>query len=262
MPQIELQHAGYRQNGVDILCDVNWRLGEREHWAVLGPNGSGKTTLLRVACGYEWPTSGRVLRGGNELSDLPAIRRAMGWVGEELIARVPHEQTALQIVASGAVGQLGLRLIGQVDPTPDDYDRARELLWQSGCDEIHDRAFGILSQGERQKVLVARARMTNPTLLVLDEPCVGMDPGARERFLGWLQTQLTAPQTPAVLLVTHHVEEIMPGFERTAVMSDGRIKATGPTGEVLNERVLAEVYGVGVEQLVASQGRVWPVWGS
>ncbi|TWT37559.1 putative ABC transporter ATP-binding protein YlmA [Posidoniimonas corsicana] len=257
----ELQNVGYKQGGVDILKKVDWAIRGGEHWAVLGPNGSGKTTLLRVACGYQWPTSGRVLRGGAELTDLSELRRRMGWVGEELLSRVPREQTALQIAASGAIGQIGLRLIGQVDPTDEDYQRAEQLLVDSGCGGIVDSPFRVLSQGERQKVLVARARMTDPTLLVLDEPCAGMDPGTRERFLAWLQTQLTDKRSPSLLLVTHHVEEIMPGVERTLVMEAGRVAAAGPTAEVVTEGLLSRLYGVGVDQMVRSQGRMWPVWG-
>lgn len=261
-PLFELQHVGYQQNGVPILHRVNWCVEPHEHWAVLGPNGSGKTTLLRVACGYQWPTSGRVIRQGQEHANLVEMRRTMGWVGEELIAQAPQDQTALQIAVSGAVGQLGLRLVGQVDPSEEDYWRAEKLLVDSGCGNLLEQPFRLLSQGERQKVLVARARMVDPTLLVLDEPCAGMDPAARESFLAWLQSLLADPATPAVLMVTHHVEEIMPGFDHTVIVKEGQVQAAGPASEVITAEMLASVYGVGVEQLVRSQQRLWPIWGS
>ncbi|MCA9239617.1 MAG: ATP-binding cassette domain-containing protein [Planctomycetales bacterium] len=260
MQLFELQSVGYEQDGVRILHKADWSVRAGEHWAVLGPNGSGKTSLLRVATGYQWPTSGRVLRGGKPLVNLAEMRRTIGWVGEELISRVPHEQSALQIAASGAVGQLGLRLIGQVDPTREDFQRSEELLVQAGCGEVIHSPFRVLSQGERQKVLVARARMASPALLVLDEPCAGMDPGAREGFLAWLQELLTASDTPTVLFVTHHVEEILPGMEKTAVVQAGRIAAAGATADVVTPAMLAELYGVEVEQLVRAKGRLWPVW--
>ncbi|TWT76931.1 putative ABC transporter ATP-binding protein YlmA [Posidoniimonas polymericola] len=258
-PLIELRGVGYQQGQTPILTGVDWRLMPGEHWAVLGPNGCGKTTLLRVACGYEWPTSGKVLRGGQELADLTALRSRMGWVGVEMLARVPPDQSALQIAASGAIGQIGLRLIGQVDPTSSHYEQAEQVLRDIGCGAIVDSPWRVLSQGERQKVLVARARMTDPWLLVLDEPCAGMDPGARERFLAWLESQLRDERSPSLLMVTHHVEEIMPGVEQTLVMDQGQIAAAGPTAEVVTEELLSRLYGVRVEQIVHSRGRLWPV---
>lgn len=260
-PLIELQGLSYQQNNVRILQDVHWRVRPGEHWAVLGPNGGGKSTLLRVACGYLWPTGGRVLRGGQQLANLVELRRSMGWVGEERIAQFPKHQTALQITASGALGQIGLRLVGQVDPTAEDLQNAYQMLRQLGCGDLVDRQFSKLSQGERQKVLVAHARMMQPNMLVLDEPCAGMDPGVREEFLAWLQQLLVEPDTPTVLLVTHHVEEIMPGIDQTLIIRGGRIAATGPTGEVVTSQMLADVFGVQVAQLVQSHGRLWPIWG-
>lgn len=260
MPIVELRRVGYRQNGVDILRGVSWRLEEGEHWAVLGPNGSGKTTLLRVACGDVWATAGQTLWNDQPLADLTQLRRRRGWVSTDLLPRIPAQQTALQIVVSGAVGQVGLRLIGQVDPTGEDYDRAHEMMAGMSIASLADKPFRVLSQGERQQVMVARARMTDPRLLVLDEPCAGMDPGVRERFLAWLQALIEDPATPAVLLVTHHVEEIMPGFERTLFMSQGGIAGAGPTREVVTAELLEEAYGVQVDELIESGGRLWPVW--
>jgi iron complex transport system ATP-binding protein len=149
-----------------------------------------------------------------------------------------------------------------MQPTDDDRARAATMLAQLGCDHLADRPFGVLSQGEKQKVLIARARMAKPLLLVLDEPCAGMDPGARERMLAAIDRLAHDPAAPTMILVTHHVEEIMPRFRRTIVMSAGRIAAAGPTAEIVTSERLAEVYGVPVQRLETSHGRLWPIWDS
>ena len=187
---------------------------------MLGPNGSGKTTLLRIACGYLWPTSGRVLRLGEELIDLGELRRSIGWISSAMIADIPRRDTGLETVVIGRFAQFGLkRLPGHgADRRPTSPMRRRSST-RLNCESLADKTFGILSQGERQQVLIARARMAKPLLLVLDEPCAGMDPGVRERFLAWLNERLRHPETPTVVLVTHHIEEIVPGFANTLVLS-------------------------------------------
>ncbi len=260
-PIFELQGAGYRQDDAVILQDIHWSLVPGQHWAVLGPNGSGKTTLLRVACGYQWHTAGTVLRQGRELIDLAEFRARTGWVASTLFSQLRPAEKAVETVVSGRLGQLGLRGVGQRRPVPDDFDAARALMGAMGCLGLQDKPLGVLSQGERQQVLVARARMADPWLLVLDEPCAGMDPGARERFLAWLQSLITSPTTPAVLLVTHHVEEITSGFENTLVMAEGRVAAAGATAEVLTPDLLGDVYAAPIRRIERSGGRLWPIWG-
>ncbi len=192
-PLICCQSVGYHQQGTDILADINWQLEAGQHWAVLGPNGSGKTTLLRIACGYLWPTSGRVLRLGRELIDLSELRRSIGWISSDLAARVPARDTGLETVVSGRYAQIGLKRFEVGGPSEADFaDAARELALLD-CSQLADKHFGVLSQGERQQVLMARARMARPMLLVLDEPCAGMDPGVRERFLAWLDARRAPP---------------------------------------------------------------------
>src|SRR5437868_4991215 len=214
---IRFEDVSYQQQGSEILSGINWRIEPGRHWAVLGPNGSGKTTLLRIACGYLWPTSGRVLRLGEELLDLGELRRSIGWISSGMIADIPASDTALETVVSGRFAQIGLKRLSGFGPTPADFAFADAVLELLGCQSLADKPFGILSQGERQQVLIARARMARPLLLVLDEPCAGMDPGVRERFLSWLNGRLGQPDSPAVVLVSHHIEEIVPGFENTLV---------------------------------------------
>ncbi len=260
-PLIELQSVGYRQGAAEILRDVSWRLDRGKHWAVLGPNGSGKTTLLRTACGYLWPTSGVVRRCGEELIDLAELRRSIGWVATDLAANIPPRERAVETVVSGKFAQVGLKRLGELQPAEADFNAARRLLCEMRCDALADKPFRVLSQGELQQVLVARARMVNPLLIVLDEPCAGMDPGVRERFLAWLDDIASSENSCAIVLVTHHVEEIMPAFEATLVMRDGRIAAAGQTAEIVTEQLLEDVYGVRVAQLPSIDNRRWPIWG-
>ena len=259
-PLIELERVGFQRQQTDILADVSWRLERQRHWAVLGPNGCGKTTMLRIACGYLWPTSGVVRRLGEELIDLGELRRSIGWVAADLGPKIPPSELAIETVVSGRLAQVGLRHIGELQPTEGDFAAARELLESMRCGALADKPFGVLSQGERQQTLVARARMVDPLLIVLDEPCAGMDPGVRERFLAWLDELAAAPTSPSLILVTHHVEEIMPSFESTLVMERGQIAAAGATAEVVTAARLESLYGIGVERLEKSGGRLWPVW--
>ena len=201
-PLIELEHVGFRRQQADILVDVSWRLERQQHWAVLGPNGCGKTTMLRIACGYLWPNSGAVRRLGQELIDLGELRRSIGWVATDLAPKIPPEELAIETVVSGRLAQVGLRHIGELQPTEADFAAARELLRSMRCGDLADKPFGVLSQGERQQTLVARARMVDPLLIVLDEPCAGMDPGVRERFLAWLDQLAASATSPSLILVT------------------------------------------------------------
>jgi iron complex transport system ATP-binding protein len=293
---ITCQSVGYRQQGVDILSDISWRIARSQHWAVLGPNGSGKTTLLRIACGYLWPTTGRVLRLGEELIDLGELRRAIGWISSAMIADIPPTDTGIETVVSGRLAQFGLKHLPGVAPTQADFADAADELDQLGCESLADKPFGVLSQGERQQVLIARARMARPLLLVLDEPCAGMDPGVRERFLAWLNERLNdegcrlsavgyqpdsmadsrepiADSTirhssfvirhsiPTTILVTHHIEEIVPGIANTLILSGGRVHSAGSTRGVVTRDAIEAVYNTRLARIERSGGRLWPLWG-
>lgn len=257
---ITCQSVGYRQQGVDILLDINWRVDRGQHWAVLGPNGSGKTTLLRIACGYLWPTSGRVLRLGEELLDLGVLRRSIGWISTGMIAEIPVSDTGLETVVSGRLAQIGLKRLPEFGPTPADFADATAELERLGCQSLADKPFGVLSQGERQQVLIGRARMARPLLLVLDEPCAGMDPGVRERFLAWLNERLGRPDSPTVVLVTHHIEEIVPGIPNALILSEGRVHSVGRTHEVITRQTIEAVYGTHLDRIEHCGGRLWPIW--
>jgi iron complex transport system ATP-binding protein len=257
---IACESVGYRQHGVDVLFDVSWRIESGQHWAVLGPNGSGKTTLLRVVCGYLWPTSGRVLRLGEELIDLSELRHSIGWISSGMIADIPPGDTGLETVVTGRLAQIGLKRFPGLGPTEADFTDAAAELEQLGCQSLAEKPFGILSQGERQQVLIARARMARPLLLVLDEPCAGMDPGVRERFLAWLNTRVSEPASPCVVLVTHHVEEIVPDIQSTLILCGGRVYAMGSTADVVTRETIEAAYQTRLARIERSGGRLWPIW--
>jgi len=264
---ITCESVGYHQQGLDILVDIDWRIERGQHWAVLGPNGSGKTTLLRIACGYLWPTSGRVLRLGQELIDLGELRRSIGWISTDLLARIPARDTGLETVVSGRLAQVGLKRFAVGGPTDADFADAARELEQLGCPSLANKRFGVLSQGERQQVLIARARMAQPLLLVLDEPCAGMDPGVRERFLEWLNARLASANatagegTPTVVLVTHHMEEIVPRIQNTLILRAGRVHSSGTTRDVVTRQTIESVYETRISRIEQSGGRLWPIWG-
>ena len=258
-PALELRDVSYVANGKSILHSVNWAVQHGEHWAVLGPNGSGKTTLLRLASGYLWPNAGGVvLRKGKELTHLPELRKSIGWVTAALVNEIPSQEKALNTVVSGKFAQIGYLggFWGQASRR--DYACARRYLKELGCDYLQEQEFGTLSQGEQQKVLIARARMTKPYLIILDEPCAGMDPGAREKFLASLRRIGRQKKMPALIYVTHHIEEILPLFGKTLVLGQGRVLYAGRTKQVLKPHVLDELYGTSFS-LISRKGRHWPV---
>jgi iron complex transport system ATP-binding protein len=258
-PALELRDVSFFADGKAILQSISWTVGEGENWAILGPNGSGKTTLLKLIGGYLWPNRGGViLRKGKKLSFLPGLRKSIGWVTATLAAEIPSHEKALETVISGKFAQIGYLggIWGQA--TKQDYACARRYLEQLGSSQLSEQPFGTLSQGEQQKVLIARARMTKPYLIILDEPCAGMDPGGRENFLASLRQLGKQKKVPALIYVTHHIEEILPVFRHTLVLREGRVLYVGPTSGVLRHNVLKDLYGVDFT-LMKRNGRYWPV---
>ncbi len=256
---LDLREVTYAANGKRIIDRVSWVVQPGEHWAILGPNGSGKTTLLKLACGYLWPNAGgEIYRHGEALLNLTELRKSMGWVTSTLVTEIPRREKVLDTVVSGKYAQLGLREYPGFAPRQRDFDKARGHLKSLGCEHLAQRFFGVLSQGEQQKVLICRARMTDPYLIILDEPCAGMDPGAREVFLSSLSTLGENGDIPSLVYVTHHVEEILPIFNKTLLLKEGRIIRSGNTEEVLTPQTLRELYGVSMD-LIRKGGRYWPI---
>ncbi|MGH7875711.1 MAG: ABC transporter ATP-binding protein [Candidatus Binatia bacterium] len=258
-PALDLRKVSFTANGKKILDAVDWTVQEGEHWVILGPNGSGKTTLLKIASGYLWPNGGgEVFRKGRALVHLPELRKSIGWLTASLVGEIPAQESVLDTVVSGKFAQIGYLggMWGQASRS--DFARARRYLDELSCGYLREQKFGSLSQGEQQKVLIARARMTKPYLIFLDEPCAGMDPGARESFLASLHRLGAQKKIPALIYVTHHIEEILPMFQRTLILQGGKVLYAGKTAAVLKPRMLRKLYGSPLTY-VRRQGRYWPV---
>ena len=259
VPRLDLRNVSFAVNGKKILNTVSWVVGPDEHWAILGPNGAGKTTLLRIVCGHAWPNAGgKVYRNGRTHINLADLRRSIGWVTSTLVDEIPKHETVLDAVISGKYAQVGLWRFSWEPPSAGETEKALIYLKEMGCERLAQRDFGTLSQGEQQKVLICRARMTEPYLTILDEPCAGMDPGAREVFLSSLRSIEQNAAHPSLIYVTHHVEEILPIFTKTLILKDGMVVKSGFTDEVLSDQTITELYGVSV-RLVRRNGRHWPI---
>jgi iron complex transport system ATP-binding protein len=227
-----------------ILRGVDWTVKKGEHWAILGPNGCGKTSLLKSITGYFSPTSGEItLLGANYgESDWRDLRLKLGIVTSALQASIPLAEVGLDTVISGRYAQLDLWLA----TTRRDKEEARRLLKFVGASHLERREWAYLSQGERQRILIARALMAQPRLLILDEPCAGLDPVAREEFLRFVEVLAKRRGGPALVLVTHHAEEIMPSFSHALLMRGGEVYASGAKTKVVTSRRLSATFGARV----------------
>ena len=221
-----------------VLDSVDWTVHKGENWVLLGLNGSGKTTLLRIASGHLWPTSGEVSILGSRLGsvDLRSLRRHIGWVSSALTSRMPPGMAASDVVLSGRFDSVGL----YDEPTAAERRIGKVVMVLMGCLDVADRPFGVLSQGEQQRVLIARALMSQPKLLVLDEPCVGLDLKARESFLD--SVRALAKSNLTVVYVTHHLEEIMPEFTHVLLLMDGRAFGSGRKADVVSSENLSAAF--------------------
>jgi iron complex transport system ATP-binding protein len=241
-----LDDVSFVRNGNVILRDVDWTVTASERWVVIGPNGSGKTTLLAIAGARLHPSTGTVEILGERLgsSDWRAVRGRVGFVSGSLVRSLRPTLHSGEVVVTGSNGALEPWWHRYSDA---DRSRARSLLDAAGVGYLYDRAFGVISEGERQQVLLARVLMGDPGFLLLDEPFAGLDLGARERLLARLGALASDPATPPLVLVTHHVEEIPPGTTHALVLGPGRVVAAGPLETALTAAHLSEAFGLPVE---------------
>lgn len=251
---IDIQSVSWDRSSERILKDFHWQVKTGEHWCLLGLNGSGKTTLLNMINGYIWPTEGRMSVLGKTFGefDLRALRKSIGWVSTSLQQKLYGSETALKIVLSGKFATIGL-----YDHTDaEDQEKAEELMGSLGCTALMNRTYDTLSQGERQRVLIARALMASPKLLILDEPCTGLDVFAREHLLHMIASVAKEEHSPTIIYVTHHVEEILPCFTKTLLIKEGQVFAANDTSEVLTSGLMSEFFSVPVE-IERREGRSW-----
>ena len=252
---ISLQGVTLQRNGVPVLRGIDWRVAAEDRWVVLGPNGSGKTTLLQVAGARLWPTTGTVEILGARLGeiDVRTLRPRVALVSGAVTRQLRADLVARDVVVSGRHGALETWWNRYSD---EDWEKADRLLALGRVAELGNRPFGVISEGERQQVLLARALMSDPELLLLDEPFAGLDLGARERLLARLAAVAADPGSPPIVLVTHHCEEIPPGFTHGALVSDGQMVASGPLSDVVTSARVSACFGVDVT-VGCTDGRWW-----
>ncbi|MGI5483532.1 ABC transporter ATP-binding protein [Streptomyces lavendofoliae] len=240
---LELVDVSVVRDGRALVEDVSWSVKEGERWAILGPNGAGKTTLLNVASSYLYPSSGTARVLGDQLGkvDVFDLRPRIGMAGIAMAEKLPKRQTVLQTVLTAAYGMTAT-WHERYDAV--DEDRARAFLDRLGMTEYLDRTFGTLSEGERKRTLIARAMMTDPELLLLDEPAAGLDLGGREDLVRRLGRLARDAYAPSMIMVTHHVEEIPPGFTHVLMIRQGKVLAAGPVEMELTSRNLSHCFGL------------------
>lgn len=240
-PVLAVERLRIAREGKVILRGLDWRVEPGQHWVLLGPNGSGKSSLLAALTGYFAPTSGKLSVLGETFgrSDWRDLRRRIGLAGPSVAAMIAPSEPALDVVTGGVDGVINLWR----RPKPAAVRLARGLLRQLQIGRLATRPWGHLSQGERQRVLIARALASSPALLILDEPCAGLDPAARADFLRLLNRLPKLRRGLSVVLVTHHVEEIVPVFTHVLLLRDGAKQAEGKIARTLTARALGELFG-------------------
>ena len=240
---LELADVTVKRGGSTLLDGIEWAVEEDERWVILGPNGAGKTTLMQLCSAQIHPTSGVIGILGEVLGtvDVFELRPRIGWTSAAVADRIPRDELVRDVVVSASYGVVG-RWRERYDEL--DHGRAEELLIEVGAKGLMDRTFGTLSEGERKRVQIARALMTDPELLLLDEPAAGLDLGGREDLVRRLAELAQDTEAPALVLVTHHVEEIPPGFTDVLMLREGRVVAAGPIPLTLTAENLGATFGM------------------
>jgi iron complex transport system ATP-binding protein len=249
---LELADVSVRRGAATLLDGVDWTVEEDERWVVLGPNGAGKTTLVQVCSAQIHPTSGVVGILGEVLGtvDVFELRPRIGYTSAAVAERIPRDELVRDVVVSASYGVVG-RWRERYDEL--DHDRARDLLVEL-AGKLTDRTFGTLSEGERKRVQIARSLMSDPEMLILDEPAAGLDLGGREDLVSTLSVLAYDAMSPATVLVSHHVEEIPPGFSHGLLLREGRVVAAGLLDDVITSEVLTETFGMPL-QVTHEDGR-------
>jgi iron complex transport system ATP-binding protein len=250
---LEFADVTVRRGQATLIDGIDWTVEEDERWVILGPNGAGKTTLLQVAAAQIHPTAGVAGILGDVLGtvDVFDLRPRIGLTSVALADRIPRQEMVRDVVVSASYSVIG-RWREHYDEL--DHERAAELLVEVGAGHLLERTFGTLSEGERKRVQIARALMTDPELLLLDEPAAGLDLGGREDLVSTLSVLAMDEMSPATVLVSHHVEEIPPGFTHAMLLRQGRVVAAGPLEHVLTEEIISTTFGMPL-QLVHEDGR-------
>ena len=250
---IDFAKVSLRRGGQVLVGPVTWSVELDERWVVIGPNGAGKTSLLRIAAAMEHPSSGTAFVLGERLGrvDMFELRSRVGLSSSALSQTVPDGEVVRDLVVSAGYSVLGRWREKYEDV---DYEQAIDMLESVGAEHLAERIYGTLSEGERKRVLIARSMMTDPELLLLDEPAAGLDLGGREDLLARLEDLALDPDSPAMVLVTHHVEEIPRGFSHGLILSEGKVVDAGLLPDVLTSENLSKAFGQSIV-LDTSDGR-------
>ena len=238
---MKMQDVCYVRNERPILNKINWTINKGEHWSVLGANGSGKTTLLKLLTAYEWVTTGTIQVLGKTYGNchVGIHRKQLGWVSASLQRQIPNTDTVKHVVASGVEASFGW--YGRWD---DEIENAiQRALSRLNINHLIDQSYATLSQGEQKRVQIARAIVHQPKLLILDEPCEGLDPVNRVRLLDELTQFIEHPDSPSIIYVTHHIDEIRPWMEYTHLLKEGKTLTQGKTVDLITADNLKDTFG-------------------
>lgn len=238
---IDFRDVTFRRDGRNLVGPVSWQVELDERWVIVGPNGAGKTTLIRIAAAEEIPSSGEAYLMGERIgkTDMRDLRSMIGVSSSALAGRIPAGEKVADLVISAGYAVLGR---WREDYAELDFDQAVEVLERVGAYHLAERTWGTLSEGERKRVLIARALMINPELLILDEPSAGMDLGGREDLVGYLGDLAMDADAPAIVMITHHVEEIPDGFTHAMLLDEGEVVAQGLIDSVLTSENLTRAF--------------------
>ncbi|MHA1338540.1 MAG: ABC transporter ATP-binding protein [Promethearchaeota archaeon] len=261
-PILDLKNVSFIRKKNYILSNINWKINKGENWVILGPNGAGKTTLLKLITGYLLPSRGKIkiLDGEVGKINLPEIRKSIAWISKYLEELIQYSDPVIEIVLAGKSASTRLWEV----PSDFDIKKALNLLKKLNCLEIAQKPYMNISQGEQMKVLIARALMIEPRLIVFDEPCEGLDIASRENFLKYIQklfnpikinedaqnnnlSSYNHSNLPSIIYVTHRIEEILPIFTHVLFLKKGKIHSLGPINEMLNSESLSDLFEINIE---------------
>jgi iron complex transport system ATP-binding protein len=251
---VALENVTLKRKEQTLISKVNWEILPGQNWVLLGPNGAGKTLLLRLITGYLWPTEGQITVLGHILGkiDLRSLRRKIGWVSQALADLMPQYVTLKETILSGPTASLGL----YDEPDQDMVLKAEELALEFGLHDKLNRPFNLLSSGERQRTLLARAALMEPQLLILDEPMSNLDLGGRELFIKLLGKLAEKPNPPSLILTTHNTMEIGSFINRAILVKDGKVLTSGTLDNSLNSDWLSQLFELPLIVEKNNQGRI------